>query len=390
MVSYRRSPCVIAAWTNAGFVLINYATKKYVAAAPLTCEVLDCFTNWRGVDDLSDLLPQYSRTSLAAAVRQLTHTTLLQRSDRLCHPVERAIESWEDWNPAAGLFHFSTKDLEFERDRAKLANYYQLLAQRTPMVSAVKRYPGATRIFLPPPACDAEFSRVLLARRTWREFAKKPIDYSDLATTLWLTFGVQRWFDFYDLGKLAIKTSPSGGARHPIEAYVVARRVKGLKPGVYHYACDRHEFEQLQGLPSARLLRSLTPAQDWCCKAACMVFMTAVFGRDQWKYHFPRAYRAVLLDAGHVCQTFCLTATWLGLAPYCTMALADSKIERLLGVDGVSEGAIYLAGIGARPEGLPKGSAAQPNVPASPIFDQDSSPKRRSNAAKVGSERSGS
>jgi hypothetical protein len=59
----------------------------------------------------------------------------------------------------------------------------------------------------------------------------------------------------------------------------------------------------------------------------------------------------VLAEAGHLCQTFCLTATWLGLAPFCTMALADTAIERALGVDGINESVLYAAGAGRRPPG---------------------------------------
>jgi nitroreductase len=77
--------------------------------------------------------------------------------------------------------------------------------------------------------------------------------------------------------------------------------------------------------------------------------ITAVFGRMEWKYPSPRAYRDVLLEAGHFCQTFCLVATSLGLAPFCTGALADSIIERDLGLDGVSESVLYACGAGTRP-----------------------------------------
>ena len=66
----------------------------------------------------------------------------------------------------------------------------------------------------------------------------------------------------------------------------------------------------------------------------------------QWRYPYARAYRAVLAESGHLCQTFCLLATSLGLAPFCTMALADSRIERDLRIDGVSEAVIYAAGVG--------------------------------------------
>jgi hypothetical protein len=55
------------------------------------------------------------------------------------------------------------------------------------------------------------------------------------------------------------------------------------------------------------------------------------------------------LDAGHLCQTFCLVATALDLAPFCSMALADSAVERDAGVDGVAEIALYAAGVGRKP-----------------------------------------
>jgi nitroreductase len=57
----------------------------------------------------------------------------------------------------------------------------------------------------------------------------------------------------------------------------------------------------------------------------------------------------VLLEAGHACQTFCLVATRLGLAPFCTMAFADSRVEADLGVDGVTESVLYAAGVGRPP-----------------------------------------
>src|SRR4029077_14875937 len=93
------------------------------------------------------------------------------------------------------------------------------------------------------------------------------------------------------------------------------------------------------------------PGQPWYGEAWALVLITAVFERTEWKYPFPRAYRAVLLEAGHFAQTFCLVATALGLAPFCTLALADSLIERDLGVDGVSEAVLYAAGVGTRPRG---------------------------------------
>jgi SagB-type dehydrogenase family enzyme len=74
--------------------------------------------------------------------------------------------------------------------------------------------------------------------------------------------------------------------------------------------------------------------------------MTAVFARTMWKYGRGRAYRVVLLETGHLGQTFCLTATRLGLAPFSTAALKDSLIEKDLGIDGICESVLYVTGVG--------------------------------------------
>jgi SagB-type dehydrogenase family enzyme len=169
---------------------------------------------------------------------------------------------------------------------------------------------------------------------------------------LGLTFGVQRWVELPRIGAVALKTSPSGGARHPIECYVLALRVEGLPRGLYHYRADAHVLERLATGSSARQVEKYLPGQRWYGGASVLVLLTAVFARTQWRYPFARAYRVVLAEAGHLCQTFCLAATWQRLAPFCTMALADSVIERDLGVDGVSEAVLYAAGFGTRPAGV--------------------------------------
>jgi SagB-type dehydrogenase family enzyme len=196
----------------------------------------------------------------------------------------------------------------------------------------------------------------LLARRTWRRFSPQAIALPALSTLLGLTWGVQRWTDTHG-GRLAEKTSPSGGARHPIEVYVLALRVQGLSRGLYHYRTDRHGLERLAHGATSRQVQSFLGGQWWFRGAAALFLMTAVFPRAQWSYPYPRTYRVVLADAGHLCQTFCLVATWLGLAPFCTMALADTRIEKALQIDGVSESVIYAAGVGLPPrDGRPPGN----------------------------------
>jgi SagB-type dehydrogenase family enzyme len=129
--------------------------------------------------------------------------------------------------------------------------------------------------------------------------------------------------------------------------------VHGIRPGIYHYAADVHALERVgRERVNAKMLRRYVPRSGHFAKASAMVFFTAVFERQLWRYPYARAYRAALVEAGHVCQTFCLTATWLGLAPFSVMGLADSQIEKDLGIDGVSEAVLYAAGVGVRPRGV--------------------------------------
>jgi SagB-type dehydrogenase family enzyme len=259
------------------------------------------------------------------------------------------MEQWESWNPAAGFFHFSTKDTELDPDQGGAFKELKRRVKYDPMPLPLKRYPQAPRMKLPRIRSEGEFPAVLKRRRTWRKFGRAEVTLAALAQTLELTFGIQAWPVVPGLGRVAVKTSPSAGDLHPIEAYVIVQRVAGLPRGIYHYSAERHQLEWLRGGIGRPTLERNLGSQWWFARGAFLVLMTAVFGRTQWKYDFPRAYRAILLEAGHLCQTFCLTATWLGLAPFCTMAQTDTKWEQWLGIDGVSESIIYVSGAGALP-----------------------------------------
>ena len=126
----------------------------------------------------------------------------------------------------------------------------------------------------------------------------------------------------------------------------MALRVKGLRAGLYHYQPAIHQLETISTNTSREKAWLYCARQHFVKNAAALFLMTAVFARTMWKYQHVRAYRVVLLDAGHLCQTFCLVATWLGLAPFCTAALKDTLIEKELGIDGIRESVLYVAGVG--------------------------------------------
>ncbi len=353
----RRSAHIVAYWRHGQLVIRNYATDSTTRANSLVLALLEFCSEWRTRREIEQVLGDASPALVLRLVRRLTKQSLLERSDRLQDPRERAMSALDRWNPEAGFFHTATKNVRFWSPQ-EAARQARRKAREQKMPATVKRYPGAPRIDLPKPG-DGAFARVALDRRTWRRFSSTPMSLDDLATILGLCAGVQKWVYVGDRD-VPLKTSPSGGARHPVEAYVVVRDVRGLDPGTYHYAGDRHALERLRRGASAKQIRAYVPHSGYFASASALVLFTAVFERQLWRYPYSRAYRAALVEVGHVCQTFCLAATSLGLASFSVMGLADSVIERDLGIDGIGESVLYAAGVGRPPAGatwapLPRG-----------------------------------
>lgn len=341
---FRRAPHIVSYWRGPDLRVCDYLNRIEVKIRPPIIDILHVFDRWRSLTGIAADLPHVPGVLLRKAVARLVDVGLLRRSDAAPVTSDRAFAAWHAWMPQAALFHFATKDVRYATDG-------EVRQRRSSVPAPLKHYPRHRRVKLFPVENRGVFPRVLQDRRTWRRFGHGALAQNELSTLLGLTWGVQHWMHVPGQRRMALKTSPSGGARHSIEAYVLALRVRGLKPGLYHYAPDAHALVRLRSGATPDQVGRYLPAQPGYRRAAAIVIMTSVFARARARYPYSRAYRSVLIEAGHLCQTFCLLATWLGLAPFCTMALADSVIERDLEIDGISESVIYVAGVGTRPPG---------------------------------------
>jgi SagB-type dehydrogenase family enzyme len=333
-------------------VTVNCAAGTAVINDGIVTQVLSLCSNWTPAAEVRRRLAPLVGRSADRLLRSMVDRNLLDRSDRKEDARSRALDAWGSWNPAASFFHFTTKNVRGPRDRVARERALRVEYAAHGAPPKTKRYPRSRITALPTPLRSGEFPEVVLGRRTWRKFSNDPVTLEQLATLLQLTFGVQRTETSIGLGPVHLKTSPSSGARQPLEMYVLAVHVDGLEPGLYHYLPETHGIELVKKGGSARAIARYVPDQPWYEDAAALVMFTAVFARTQWRYPFARAYRSVLLEAGHVCQTFCLVATWLGLAPFCTGRFYDAHVERDLKIDGFSESFVYGAGVGRRPAGL--------------------------------------
>ena len=207
------------------------------------------------------------------------------------------------------------------------------------------------RIALPRAGRDA-FDALLDARTTCRNFdPSRALRLADLAQVLERSVGVRGRVQAADDFEVLKKTSPSGGALHPTEAYLLVRAVDGLAPGIYHYRAGDHALQPLpfDGDGLDRLAWLAVGGQPWFANAHALVILAPRFGRNFWKYrNHPKAYRVAILDVGHLSQTLQLAATALGLGTFVTAAINEVDIERALGLDGIAEGPLAVCGVGVR------------------------------------------
>lgn len=351
-VSFRASRHIVGYWEDERFVLHQFASDRRVVVDPAVVQLLQACRSWRTFAQLAEGLDAPSRLWIRRALSKLSAASLLERSDRARSARELAYDRWQGWNPAAGFFHSATRDVAWAEpeQREAIESALQEKAARVPPPSPIRSHRGLSKVALPTPQRTGAFPEVLLARRTWRAFSARPLSLNHLSTLLWLTGGVSMWGTSLAGERVAFKTSPSAGSKHPIELYVLVRNVKGLPPGIYHYGADRHRLAVISKRLTAAKVESYLGHQWQFRDAAAVVLLVASVARTNWTYPYARAYRSLLAEAGHVCQTFCLAATWLELAPFCTMALADSAIEKALGIDGVTDAVLYAAGVGVKPD----------------------------------------
>ena len=231
-------------------------------------------------------------------------------------------------------FHRTTKYV-----RGKLGGGYLDWSKKP---RAYKHYVNSIKIKLPFPKQVETMSvdEAIRKRRSIRAFSQKPLTMEQLSYLLWASTGIQRKENGY-----AFRTAPSAGALYPIETYLIANNVRGLEKALYHYSIKSHLLEELERGDFSRSIARAALGQEMFLNAAAIFVWTAIFDRSKWKYK-QRAYRYVYLDAGHIAQNLALSATSLGLGSCQVGAFYDDDVNKIVGVDGEEESALYLSVVG--------------------------------------------
>jgi SagB-type dehydrogenase family enzyme len=211
--------------------------------------------------------------------------------------------------------------------------------------------PGARTIELPAPASLALGSTPLrdtiANRRSRHDFSNIPITAADLSFLLWSTQGVTGTTRDESSGSTRpLRAAPSGGARFPLDTFVVVNHVAGLTPGIYRYLPANHRLLVVREDPAiAAALQAACYGSQLTAAAAVTFVWAAVPCRSEWKYGCI-AHKMIAIEAGHVCQNLYLAAESLGLGACALLGYHQPAVDSLIGADGADTFTIYLAVVG--------------------------------------------
>ena len=190
----------------------------------------------------------------------------------------------------------------------------------------VKRYPELPRVSLDrsEKLPEIDYFELVNRRRTIDTSRSEPLDIQKISTAFRLT---------HDVTARSMHTNPpfyyrnvaSAGALYPFELYLAVHHMDGLDPGVYHYHLFDFALTALRPGP----VPEIPPVGRG---ASVTVYITGIFFRSAWKYR-SRAYRYVLLDAGHLLENLRLALRALDLSFSIHLDFDDERAATLLGLD---------------------------------------------------------
>lgn len=283
--------------------------------------------------------------------------TLLDENIIICNKsISNSDIMWEEYGWRDALdFHKATKDLMFDPDNNNV-NIKMLEYQFNSFYNNFNK--------LPPPYKNIENTGTIKLNNS--KSILENISFEDIINNYYqanLFNDTQIKFNIFSefmkaahgtikeinsvIGKLIITTSPSGGAMHPLEAYVIINNVENIPAGLYHY---NKKTNSLQTLKTGNFRDSFTTIcykKEGIRTASFCIIYTCRWARHMWKYRYSRSYRMVLFDLGHLIQTSVLVAQALGMGTFHNPAINDLKAKKFLKIqDDCEEGVLFSLGFG--------------------------------------------
>jgi len=272
------------------------------------------------------------------------------------HKAEIKMTTWDrhNWKHAKDYF-ISIRDypfLDYESNEARCIDngLMKEYTEKVKVPPVYKEYKNAKRILLQKDIDvldKLDLWKLLLEKVFDIESSNLQLSKKQISDILFYTFGRTGTVKFPLQGEFILKTSPSGGARHPIEAYVVLLDSE-IGQGVFHYSVKTNSLEKIRNLISTdelnKIIYELRNGPQFKVKA--VIIMSAIFERSMWRYREPRSYRVILHDLGHLLETMKIVCRAKYVATYFGDGFMDSQLEKYLELDNSRESVLKFAALG--------------------------------------------
>lgn len=163
---------------------------------------------------------------------------------------------------------------------------------------------------------------------TWTDAEPGRLDLAALSRLSWFAAGVSGVAGDQEDPHL-FRTTPSAGGLYPVELYWIVLDVEGIAPGIWHFHAPGFSLIPVWKGSFRAEARSILLDYPLPPETGAVAVLTGIFSRGSWRYG-ERAYRRVLLDAGHLEGNLLAAAVREGLHPDPLSGFRDQALSDLL------------------------------------------------------------
>lgn len=212
-----------------------------------------------------------------------------------------------------------------------------------------KLYSDIEPVELPRPLTSSGVTAFDAMRESFRERPEVRLDINLISSLLFYSAGVTRT-KTYPGGTIHFRAAACAGALYPIELYIVCSDLDGLPAGVYHFNPGDFALRKLRDGDYRAVLVRAAASEPAIAASPLTIICTALSWRSSWKY-LDRAYRYHYWDCGMILANALAVSAALGLKAQVITGFVETKINRLVGIDGERELAVALLAVSGDDKG---------------------------------------
>lgn len=325
--------------------------EMQIAQHPAFWHVWGLFSAPTSIDDALKQVSEEEKELVVAAIEGMIDCDLLEQYDITTDTLQMLESKLMETQPQSVAYHLSSSSVDWinysNPDDIKTLDHGGMdeKVREEAIPSNFKKARNSAPVYdladALPTDCFGELSPAEVCFGKRYVPRKQQVTLDHLNFIINMTFAQTDKVNMYATGAHLRKPVPSGGARHPTEAYVLVNEgVEDIEPGCYHYNVKAHRLDKLdvseRHLKKAMTAASLLPRVRSRPVAAAIVH-TCIFERSMFRYRESRSYRVMNFDLGHLHANEIIAAKMLGLPFSECYSVSEREIESILCLDPLHE-----------------------------------------------------